>query len=226
MKNLMLSNLFSIFDPQTSLKTALNWLSIFIMYFFFPKNLWFKQNKMFSLLKIIFMFLFNELNKLLQKQNHNNIIFFMIIFFILISMNFIGLFPYIFTPTSHLTITLPLSLSLWLSFMIFSWTKKTNFMFAHLVPLGTPSFLMPFMVIIESISNFIRPGTLAIRLSANMIAGHLLLCLLGSTGSNLTIFILIILIITQILLFSLEMAVSIIQSYVFMTLSSLYSNEN
>nr|WKK30200.1 ATP synthase subunit 6 [Ancistrocerus ichneumonideus] len=226
MKNLMLSNLFSIFDPQTSLKTALNWLSIFIIFILFPKNMWFKQNKMLTLFKIISMFLFNELNKLLQKHNHNNIVFFMIIFFTLISMNFIGLFPYIFTPSSHLTITLPLSLSMWLSFMIFSWTKKTNFMFAHLVPLGTPSILMPFMVIIESISNIIRPGTLAIRLSANMIAGHLILCLLGSTGPNLTFFILIMLIIAQIMLFSLEMAVSIIQSYVFMTLSSLYSNEN
>nr|WKK30187.1 ATP synthase subunit 6 [Ancistrocerus antilope] len=226
MKNLMMSNLFSIFDPQTSMNTALNWMSLLISFFILPKNLWFKQNKMFTLFKIIFMFLFNELNKLLKKQNHNNIIFFMVTFFFLISMNFIGLFPYIFTPSSHLSITLPLSLSLWTSFMFFGWMKKTNLMFAHLVPLGTPTMLMPFMVLIESISNFIRPGTLAIRLSANMIAGHLLLCLLGSTGSKLTFFILIILIITQILLFSLEMAVSIIQSYVFMTLSSLYSNEN
>nr|QKK69289.1 ATP synthase F0 subunit 6 [Anterhynchium (Dirhynchium) sp. QHZ-2020] len=222
----MLSNLFSIFDPNSSMNLSMNWLSLIIPFMLFPKMYWFKQNKMFSLIKMILMFLFNETNKLIKKNNHNNIMIFIMIFFLLITMNFIGLFPYIFTPTSHLIITLPLSLSIWMSIMLFGWFNKTNLMFAHLVPLGTPNLLMSFMVIIESISNFIRPGTLAIRLSANMIAGHLLLCLLGSTGpTSMNFLILMILIITQILLFSLEMSVSFIQSYVFMMLSSLYSNE-
>nr|QKK69263.1 ATP synthase F0 subunit 6 [Anterhynchium aff. flavomarginatum HB]QKK69276.1 ATP synthase F0 subunit 6 [Anterhynchium aff. flavomarginatum SC] len=222
----MLTNLFSIFDPNSSTNFSMNWLSLIISFMLIPKMYWFKQNKMFMLIKMILMFLFNETNKLIKKNNHNNIMFFIMIFFLLITMNFIGLFPYIFTPTSHLIITLPLSLSIWMSIMMFGWINKPNLMFAHLLPMGTPNMLMSFMVIIESISNFIRPSTLAIRLSANMIAGHLLLCLLGSTGpmsSNFLIFMM--LIIMQILLFSLEMSVSFIQSYVFMMLSSLYSNE-
>jgi F-type H+-transporting ATPase subunit a len=98
-------------------------------------------------------------------------------------------------------------------------------MFAHLVPQGTPSVLMPFIVLIETIRNIIRPGTLAVRLSANIIAGHLLLTLLGNTGNSISSFIISILILTQLLLLSLESAVAIIQSYVFTILRTLYSRE-
>lgn len=101
----------------------------------------------------------------------------------------------------------------------------TNLSFAHLVPLNTPTALIIFIVLIETIRNVIRPITLAIRLSANIIAGHLLLCLLGSTGQIIELNLISLLILTQILLFILELAVSIIQSYVFITLISLYSNE-
>ena len=87
-------------------------------------------------------------------------------------------------------------------------------MLAHLVPLGTPPVLIPFMVLIETVSNVIRPGTLAVRLAANMIAGHLLLVLLGNQGPTLSSSLLRILLVTQILLLTLESAVAIIQSYV------------
>lgn len=222
----MITNLFSIFDPHTSLNYSLNWLSIFLPLLFIPKIFWFKQNKILIIFNLIIIFLFNELKNLFKKNNYNNIIFFINLFFIFIIINFLGLFPYIFTPSRHLSITLPLSLSIWLRLIIFGWTKKTNSIFAHLVPLGTPSILIPFIVIIESIRNIIRPGTLAIRLSANIIAGHLLFCLLGSTGPNIYLnFIILILLICQIILFILEISVSLIQSYVFITLRSLYSNE-
>lgn len=93
------------------------------------------------------------------------------------------------------------------------------------MPQGTPTILIPFIVLIETIRNIIRPGTLAVRLAANIIAGHLLLTLLGNTGPNLTLVILNILLFTQILLLLLESAVSIIQSYVFAVLRTLYSSE-
>lgn len=98
-------------------------------------------------------------------------------------------------------------------------------MFAHLVPQGTPAALIPFIVLIETIRNVIRPGTLAVRLAANIIAGHLLLTLLGNTGPSLSTSILVLLIIAQILLLILESAVAIIQSYVFAVLRTLYARE-
>ncbi|HGV7763018.1 TPA: F0F1 ATP synthase subunit A [Escherichia coli] len=103
--------------------------------------------------------------------------------------------------------------------------NNTQHIFCHLVPQGTPGVLIPFMVCIETIRNIIRPGTLAVRLTANIIAGHLLITLLGNTGPSIRTYLLRILIITQILLLTLESAVSIIQSYVFAVLSTLYSRE-
>jgi F-type H+-transporting ATPase subunit a len=150
---------------------------------------------------------------------------FVSLFLFIVASNFLGLFPYIFTATSHLSLTLSLALPLWVSFMLYGWLNHTQHIFAHLVPLGTPAPLMPFMVIIETIRNVIRPGTLAVRLAANMIAGHLLLVLLGNQGPALSSSLLFVLVSAQVLLLTLESAVAIIQSYVFAVLSTLYSSE-
>jgi len=85
--------------------------------------------------------------------------------------------------------------------------------------------LLPSIVIIEIISNIIRPETLAVRLIANIIAGHLLLTLLGNNGPSIRHTLLTVLITAQILLSILEAAVVIIQSYVFAILRTLYSRE-
>ena len=114
---------------------------------------------------------------------------------------------------------------LWLGRIILSIIYQYNNLLAHLVPVGTPRFLIPVIVIIETVRNIIRPLTLSIRLAANIVAGHLLLTLLGSQGPNVSITIIIILIIRLILLLILEVAVACIQSYVFTILSSLYLNE-
>jgi len=84
--------------------------------------------------------------------------------------------------------------------------------------------LIPFIVIIETIRNLIRPGTLAVRLTA-IIAGHLLLTLLGNNGPSIRHALLTVLIIAKILLLILEAAVAVIQSYVFAILRTLYSRE-
>nr|QWB85887.1 ATP synthase F0 subunit 6 [Sachalinobia koltzei] len=222
----MMANLFSSFDPTTNFSLSLNWLSALIGILIIPSMFWLIPSRLTMIWINIIMILHKEFKILIGNKNSkgSTLIFISLFSFILFN-NFLGLFPYIFTSTSHMTLTLTLALPLWLSFMIYGWTNNTIHMFAHLVPQGTPPILMPFMVCIESISNFIRPGTLAVRLSANMIAGHLLMTLLGNTGPSMTLILLNLLIIIQILLLILESAVSIIQSYVFAVLSSLYSSE-
>nr|YP_009236773.1 ATP synthase F0 subunit 6 [Telchinia perenna]AMJ17241.1 ATP synthase F0 subunit 6 [Telchinia perenna] len=223
----MMNNLFSIFDPSTNLfNLSLNWMSTFIGILFIPLSFWLMPNRHF----ILWNFIANKLNiefKTLLGPNGlggSTFIFISLFFFILFN-NFLGLFPYIFTSTSHLNMSLTISLTLWLSFMIYGWIFNTQNMFIHMIPQGTPAILMPFMVLIETISNIIRPGTLAVRLTANMIAGHLLLTLLSSTGINMPNYLVILLVIVQILLLILESAVAIIQAYVISVLSTLYSSE-
>nr|YP_010721202.1 ATP synthase F0 subunit 6 [Parnassius stoliczkanus]WDS46327.1 ATP synthase F0 subunit 6 [Parnassius stoliczkanus]WEF74823.1 ATP synthase F0 subunit 6 [Parnassius stoliczkanus] len=223
----MMSNLFSIFDPTTNLfNLSLNWISTFIGLMFIPYSFWLMPNRHYIFWNFIINKLHNEFKMLLGINSFNGSTFiFISLFSFILFNNFLGLFPYIFTSTSHLTISLSISLSLWISFMLYGWINNYQHMFIHMIPQGTPNILMPFMVLIETISNIIRPGTLAIRLTANMIAGHLLLTLLSSTNSNLSFFMLFILIFMQILLLILESAVAIIQSYVISILSTLYSSE-
>nr|UKE80168.1 ATP synthase F0 subunit 6 [Pyrota palpalis] len=221
----MIMNLFSSFDPSSNWHLSLNWISSLLCLVLIPSMFWLIPSR-FNLLWVkIITTLHKEFKTLLGPSSKGSTLIFVSLFSFILINNFLGLFPYIFTSTSHMVLTLGLALPLWLTFMLFGWINHTIHMFAHLVPQGTPPVLMPFMVCIETISNIIRPGTLAIRLSANMIAGHLLMTLLGNTGPTLSIYMINLLVIVQLMLLLLESAVSIIQSYVFAVLSTLYSSE-
>lgn len=223
----MISNLFSVFDPSSSIfNLSLNWLRTFIGLLIIPSIYWFLPSRYHIIWNNVLTILHKEFKVLLGNPNQKGItLIFISLFRIILFNNFIGLFPYIFTRTSHLTLTLVLALPLWLAFIIYGWINNTQHIFAHLVPQGTPGILIPFIVCIETISNVIRPGTLAVRLTANIIAGHLLITLLGNTGPSLSSVIIIVLLTVQILLLVLESAVAIIQSYVFAVLRTLYSSE-
>nr|YP_009743970.1 ATP synthase F0 subunit 6 [Trogolegnum pseudambulyx]QIE12744.1 ATP synthase F0 subunit 6 [Trogolegnum pseudambulyx] len=223
----MMTNLFSIFDPTTNLfNLSVNWVSTMLGLMFLPYKFWFTPNRHFFMWNFIMNKLHNEFKTLLKNNYFNgSTLIFISLFSFMLFNNFLGLFPYIFTSTSHLTLTLSISLPLWLSFMLYGWINNYQHMFMHMIPQGTPSILMPFMVLIETISNIIRPGTLAIRLTANMIAGHLLMTLLSNTGTNISSMFIMMLMLIQIMLLMLESAVAIIQSYVITILSALYSSE-
>uniref|UniRef100_A0A3Q0RM79 ATP synthase F(0) complex subunit a n=1 Tax=Amphilophus citrinellus TaxID=61819 RepID=A0A3Q0RM79_AMPCI len=99
----------------------------------------------------------------------------------------------------------------------------------HLLPEGTPVLLIPVLIIIETISLFIRPLALGVRLTANLTAGHLLIQLIATAASVLLPLIPTVALLTAILLLLLtllEVAVAIIQAYVFVLLLSLYLQEN
>ena len=223
----MITNLFSVFDPSTNiLNLSLNWIRTFIGLLIIPSIYWFIPSRYHLIWNNILITLHKEFKTLLGPAGHNGSTFiFISLFSLILYNNFIGLFPYVFTRTSHLTFTLSLALPLWLRFLIYGWINHTQHIFAHLVPQGTPAVLIPFIVCIETISNIIRPGTLAVRLSANIIAGHLLLTLLGNTGPSIAYSLIVLLITAQIALLVLESAVAIIQSYVFAILRTLYSRE-
>nr|QNJ59943.1 ATP synthase F0 subunit 6 [Chortophaga viridifasciata] len=223
----MMTNLFSTFDPSTNIfNLSLNWTSTILGLMLIPSMYWLMPSRINILWNKMNMTLHNEFKTLLGPKSFNGSTFiFISIFIMMMFNNFMGLFPYIFTSTSHMTLTFTIALPMWMSFMLFGWINHTNHMFTHLVPQGTPTALMSFMVLIETISNIIRPGTLAVRLAANMIAGHLLLTLLGNTGTSLSMSLMSILIIGQMMLLILESAVAMIQAYVFSILSTLYSSE-
>nr|WDY84645.1 ATP synthase F0 subunit 6 [Gilpinia sp. 2 GYN-2022c] len=223
----MMMNLFSIFYPTSTFMPTLNlnWSSTLLMMILLPSNFWLILSRKNMLFYNLMMKIHLEIKILMGNLKINSTLMFSSLFLFIMINNFMGLFPYIFTSTSHMITSMTLSLPLWMMMMMFGWMKNMNHMFTHLLPQNTPNALMPFMVLIESISNIIRPLTLAVRLTANMIAGHLLMTLLSDMGTKISMISSFLLVMIQILLLILEYAVSIIQSYVFMVLITLYSSE-
>nr|AWV84073.1 ATP synthase F0 subunit 6 [Tettigades opaca] len=219
----MMNNLFSSFDPSTGM-FSMNWLSTILFMIFFPMIYWYFPNRYIKLFENIMMMMNNELNLLMGAKSFGSSLIFISLFIFIFYNNIMGLIPYIFTSSSHLVFTMSMALPLWFSFMLFGWINNMNHMFCHLVPIGTPGILMPFMVCIETISNLIRPGSLSVRLTANMIAGHLLMTLLGNSSIESGIYLYMIMFI-QVIFMMFESAVCMIQAYVFMVLSTLYSSE-
>nr|AFU55317.1 ATP synthase subunit 6 [Haemaphysalis humerosa] len=220
----MMNNLFSIFDPSTSTWFSMNWMVMFMFMFMYPSFYWISSSMFIISWKILLSKFFQEMMNNLKSFKLKNILMFTSIFIFILFTNMLGLIPYVFTASSHLIFTMFFAFPLWLSLIIFSLLNKFNKFMSHLVPLGSPIFLSSFMVIIETVSNLIRPITLSVRLMANMISGHLLIHLLSSLSLlNNMMFMMTIPI--MIVLLILETAVAIIQSFVFVTLISLYLNE-
>nr|YP_011010164.1 ATP synthase F0 subunit 6 [Hermatobates djiboutensis]WPW46688.1 ATP synthase F0 subunit 6 [Hermatobates djiboutensis] len=220
----MMTNLFSTFDPATSNSYSMNWISTIMFIMIMPYPFWMMKSRNYKMMEIIMNSMHKEFKMLLQKSKGITMMMTAMFMMILIN-NMMGLVPYIFTSSSHLTFTLTLALPMWMSMMLFGWIQKTKMMFAHMIPTGTPSMLMPFMVCIETISNMIRPGSLSVRLMANMIAGHLLMSLLGNNMTNSSTIMIIMMMSVQMMLMMFEAAVAMIQAYVFSVLSTLYASE-
>nr|ARU09664.1 ATP synthase subunit 6 [Lutjanus argentimaculatus] len=147
----------------------------------------------------------------------------------LITLNMLGLLPYTFTPTTQLSLNMGLAVPLWLATVIIGVRNQPTIALGHLLPEGTPTLLIPVLIIIETISLFIRPLALGVRLTANLTAGHLLIQLIATAAFVLLPLMPTVAILTATLLFLLtllEVAVAMIQAYVFVLLLSLYLQEN
>nr|YP_009058185.1 ATP synthase F0 subunit 6 [Petenia splendida]AIK67103.1 ATP synthase F0 subunit 6 [Petenia splendida] len=147
----------------------------------------------------------------------------------LITLNMLGLLPYTFTPTTQLSLNMAFAVPLWLATVIIGMRNQPTHALGHLLPEGTPILLIPVLIIIETISLFIRPLALGVRLTANLTAGHLLIQLIATAASVLLPLMPTVALLTALLLLLLtllEVAVAMIQAYVFVLLLSLYLQEN
>ncbi|MFN0024267.1 MAG: F0F1 ATP synthase subunit A [Parvularculaceae bacterium] len=159
------------------------------------------------------------------------------LFIYILAANLLGLFPSIpgvshtFTTTSHIAVTLALGL-LSIAIVIIYGFYKNGFSFLKLfVPSGVPLWLLPLVSLIEIISFLSRPISLAIRLFANMLAGHIILkvfagfiiSLIGAGGvfGLISVFPFI----GIVLITLLEILVAFLQAYVFAILTCIYLND-
>ena len=146
------------------------------------------------------------------------------LFMFILLANLLGLIPFSFTVTSHIVVTFALAAVVFLGVTVIAVARHGLKFFTYFVPPGVPIFLAPLMVPIEIFSYFVRPVSLAVRLAANMIAGHTMIAVfasfviaLGFLGFAPLVFI--------VALYGLEVLVAFLQAYVFAVLTCLYLND-
>nr|AYD74977.1 ATP6 [Dicrurus adsimilis]AYD74992.1 ATP6 [Dicrurus adsimilis] len=165
----------------------------------------------------------------LNKKGHKWALILTSLMVFLLLINLLGLLPYTFTPTTQLSMNLALAFPLWLATLLTGLRNQPSASLGHLLPEGTPTPLIPALIMIETISLLIRPLALGVRLTANLTAGHLLIQLISTATVTLASTMPMVSLITLLVLFLLtilEVAVAMIQAYVFVLLLSLYLQEN
>jgi len=153
------------------------------------------------------------------------------LFMFILAVNLIGLIPYAFTVTSHIIITVSLSLLVFFTVIIYGFWKHGLHFLRLFVPSGIPIYILPLVSFIEVLSFLSRPVSHSVRLFANMLAGHITLKVfggfvvmlgglgvLGWLGAVLPLGL-------TVAMIALELLVAFLQAYVFAILTCIYLND-
>lgn len=218
----MINNIFNQFDPSNSLLNPFIYSTILAILLISTQI---KANTTKPTLSLFIRNLIKENSSNIRPNNFkisNQIL--TNIFLTTTFFNLIALTLYSWRNTSHLSFNIPLILISWTPILLLIISNKKKHFLIHLIPPRTPNLLVPFIFIIELIRFFIRPITLTIRLTANIIAGHIIILLnrnliLNSNTLNL------IPSITFTLLNIIELLVAILQAYIIITLLSIFISE-
>nr|BAE72217.1 ATPase subunit 6 [Oryzias latipes] len=226
----MTLSLFDQFMSPTLLGVPLIGLALTLPWvlFFQPGARW-MNNRLVTLQALFMSWFVKQIFQPMSLGGHKWAALLMSLMLFLITLNMLGLLPYTFTPTTQLSLNMAFAVPLWLATVIIGMRNQPTHALGHLLPEGTPTALIPVLIVIETISLFIRPLALGVRLTANLTAGHLLIQLIATAAFVLFPMIPSVAILTSILLFLLtllEIAVAMIQAYVFVLLLSLYLQEN
>ncbi|MCW9065438.1 MAG: F0F1 ATP synthase subunit A [Ignavibacteriaceae bacterium] len=175
--------------------------------------------------EVIIIFVRDEIAEpTLGKAYKTFLPFLLTMFFFILFGNFLGLIPYSATFTSNIAVTATLAIISFLMIQL-GGIKQNGFFgyFKGLVPHGIPVLLLPLMIMVEVLGLFTKPFALAIRLFANMIAGHtVILALIGLIFFMGTIFIAPVSVAFAIFIYLLEILVALIQAYIFTMLTALF----
>nr|AGU46626.1 ATP synthase F0 subunit 6 [Nanorana yunnanensis] len=226
----MMTNLFDQFASPTLFGAPLILVAMLVPWLIMPtpSEQWL-SNRLVSVQTWLLKIFTKQILLPLNLPGHKWAFIFASLMTFLLSMNMLGLLPYTFTPTTQLSMNLGLAIPFWLATVVIGLRNQLTASLTHFLPEGTPTPLIPILILIETISLFIRPLALGVRLTANLTAGHLLIQLISMATSamlSLSVTVASLTFITLILLTLLEIAVAMIQAYVFVLLLSLYLQEN
>lgn len=178
-----------------------------------------------NLIELLVVFVRDEIARPTIGKGYEKFLpFLLTVFFFILTNNFLGLLPYGATATSNISVTATLAIISFFVTQIGGMIKNGPIgYFKGLIPHGVPVFLLPVMFVVEFLGLFTRPFALAIRLFANMTAGHIvILALIGLIFILKTYFVAPVSIAFALFIYLLEILVALIQAYIFTMLSSLF----
>nr|QIZ12532.1 ATP synthase F0 subunit 6 [Tonicina zschaui] len=229
----MLMDIFSSFDEQNFNLVSFIPVVWFLgggPLFLLQSKYWVHLSRWNFMIFSFMSFMSGQVGRIAGKNISGFLVMMVSIFIFLIIVNLVSLGPYVFSFSSHLSFSFFLGFPLWCSLVMSGIFFNYSSVIGHFLPSGGPAVLNPFLVLVESVSILVRPVTLAIRLTANMSAGHIILGLIGGYLSSgmffYSYFIILILVVVEIFYFMFEVGVSIIQAYIFSLLVSLYSEDH
>jgi F-type H+-transporting ATPase subunit a len=178
-----------------------------------------------SLCEGMYDFVSNLLKENVGNEGRQYFPFVFSLFMFILFANLFGLLPGAFTVTSHIVVTAAMALFVFFMVTIIGIIRHGFHFFTYFVPKGAPMWLMPLMVPIEILSYFIRPLSLSVRLFANMVAGHVMLAVVGGFVFALGVWAGWIPLAFVTVLFGLELLIACLQAYVFTILTCIYLND-
>ena len=215
-------------DMSISNSVLWMWLATAAAFFFFHfafRNPSMVPGRMQLLGEIIFVFIRDLVQKNVAKDGLRYFPMLFTLFLFILFCNLIGLLPGSFTPTSQIIVTGCLAVSVFLFTCVLRIQIHGWGFFQAFAPAGLPVWLLPLMVPIEVISFLARPASLALRLFANMTAGHTVLGVLTFLGLVAPWFLYWIPMGFTVVIMALEIFIAFIQAYIFTILTCVYIDD-
>ena len=157
-----------------------------------------------------------------EEEGKKYVSFIATLFLFILACNLIGLVPGSYTITSQVVVTGAFAIGIFILTLVIGFSKHGIHFFEILVPPGVPKIMIPLMVPIEIISMLARPISLAVRLFANMTAGHTVLAVLFGLAMTGPLWLGWLPFGFTIVINGLEIAIAFIQAYIFTTLTCVY----
>ncbi len=177
------------------------------------------------LAELCYLFVLRMVENNIHREGHRFLPLVFTIFYFVLFCNLVGLLPGGFTPTSQLVVTCTLALAVFV-FTILIRIIRHGWGFLHaFAPSGVPWVLLPLMVPIEIISFIARPISLAVRLFANMTAGHTVLAVIAFFGLSMPILVAWLPMGFSVVFTGMEVFIAVIQGYIFSILSCVYIDD-
>jgi F-type H+-transporting ATPase subunit a len=182
-------------------------------------------SKLQSVTELTYQFIASTVKDNCGNEGRQYFPFIFTLFMFVLFCNLFGMIPYSFTATSHIIVTFALSMVVFIGVILIALARHGLHFFSFFLPAGTPWWMAPMMVIIELLSFVSRPVSLAIRLAANMMAGHIMLkivagfvIMLGAVFGLLPLALLII-------FTGFEIGIAVLHAYIFTVLTCVYLND-